>query len=168
MPRHLSFPAVLSAFLLAAGLLAGCGSSDPAAQADAAQTALSTGDAAAARAKAEAGLKAAGADKNLAWRLERIRVEAIAKQGDSAEVVATMTRLGQAYPLQCDAPFYSKVANALAESGEGVGALEVANAGLQRFPDRKSDFEGLIEQLKQTAAAGDAELTAKLKSLGYL
>lgn len=167
--RPRSAAQLVPALLLTTGLLTGCGASDPAAQADAAQTALSTGDAAAARAKAEEGLKAAGAaDKSLAWRLERIRVEAIAKQGNSAEVVGTMSRLAQAYPTQCDAPFYSKVANALAEGGEGVGALEVANAGLQRFPDRKADFDGLIEQLKQTAAAGDAELTAKLKSLGYL
>ena len=161
-------PTVLPALLLAAGLLAGCGSSDPASQADAAQSALSSGDAAKARAEAEAGLKTPPADKNLAWRLERIRVEAIAKQGASPEVVATMERLAQAYPTQCDAPFYSKVANTLAESGEGVGALEVAHAGQTRFPDRKTDFDGLIEQLKQTAASGDAELTAKLKAMGYL
>jgi hypothetical protein len=148
---------------------AACGGSDPATQADEAQAALSTGDYSDARDQAEAGLKAAGStDKNLAWKLERIRVEALARQGETAEVSSSLERLAQSFPTQCDASFYSKVGGYLAQAGEGEGALEVAHAGQQRFPDRKADFDALIEELKQTAASGDAELTAKLKSLGYL
>jgi len=159
-------PAFMALCLL---FTAACGGSDPATQADAAQTALSSGDYADARSQAEAALKSAGnTDVNLAWRLERIRVEAIARLGDSTEVVSSMQRLSATYPQQCDAAFYSKVGSYLAQAGKAAGALDVAHAGQQKFPDRKADFDALIEELKQTAAAGDAELTAKLRSLGYL
>ena len=159
-------PAVMAVCLL---FSAACGGgSDPLAQADAAQTSLSSGDYPDARAQAEAGLKTAGStDKNLAWRLERIRVEAVAKQGDGNEVVASMERLAKSFPAQCDAAFYSKVGGSLAQVGKGQSALDVAHAGQQRFPDRKTDFDALIAELKQSAT-GDPELTAKLKSLGYL
>ena len=157
--------ALVPALLLVAGLLAGCGSADPVAQADAAQSALGTGDAAGARAQAEEGLKANPADKNLAWRLERIRVEAIAKQGDSREVLTTVTRLQPAYPQQCDAAFYAKLGAILVDAGQPVGAVELADAGIKQFPDRKPDFEGLINSIQ---AGGDAEAVAKLKAMGYL
>lgn len=157
--------ALVPALLLAAGLLTGCGSADPAAQADAAQNALGSGDAAGARAQAEEGLKAGVADKNLAWRLERIRVEAIAKQGDSAEVLATVARLQPAHPQQCDAVFYAKLGAILVDAGQPVGAVELADAGIKQFPDRKTDFEALISSIQ---AGGDAEALAKLKTLGYL
>lgn len=156
-------PALMAACLL---LSAACGgSSDPAAQADAAQNALSSGKYSDAREQAESGLKAAGADKNLSWRLERIRVEALAAQGQGPEVVSTMTRLHGAYPKQCDAPLYAKLGNALVGAGKPVDAVVLADAGIKQFPDRKADFEGLIREIQ---AGGDSEANAKLKAMGYL
>lgn len=159
----LRVPALMAACLL---FPAGCGGSDPAHQADDAQSALSEGHYAEARSKAEAALKEAGAgDKTLAWKLERIRVEAIARQGDGAEVLSTAARLSGAYPQQCDAFFYGKLGTLLVEAGEPTRAVEVAHAGIEKFPDRKSDFDGLIRSIEES---GDAEAIAKLKAMGYL
>jgi hypothetical protein len=148
---------------------AACGGSDPAARADEAQAALSTGDYGEARSQAEAGLKAgASADKSLAWKLERIRVEAIAKLGDGPEVQATLTRLRASYPQQCDASFYAKIGNLLFGVGQSAAAVEVADAGMKQFPDRRTEFEQLMQQLVQAAEGGDSAAMEKLKGLGYV
>ncbi|HZL99831.1 MAG TPA: hypothetical protein VFD43_06230, partial [Planctomycetota bacterium] len=116
--------------------------------------------------QAEAGLRAAdGADANLSWKLERIRAEAIAKLGQTPEVLTTVARLQPAYPQQCNALFYGKLGMLLVDAGQPVGAVELADAGIQQFPDRKADFEGLIASIQ---ASGDSEAIAKLRTLGYL
>jgi len=161
-------PARLVPALMAAGLFfsPACGRADPTRQADDAQAALSSGDYGEARSQAEAGLKAAGtADRNLAWRLERIRVEALAMQGDGPEVLSTVSRLSSAYPQQCSATYYAKLGTLLVDAGQPTRAVEVVHAGIEKFPDRKADFDGLIKSIEE---GGDAEALATLKTLGYL
>ena len=161
--RPLLVPAFAAVCLL---VPAACGGSDPTKQADDAQSALSEGDYAEARSQAEAGLKAAGtADKNLAWRLERIRVEALAMQGDGQEVLTTVARLSGDYPQQCNATYYGKLGTLLVAAGQPGRAVDVVHAGIEKFPDRKADFDGLIKSIEES---GDAEALATLKTLGYL
>ncbi|MHC5209134.1 MAG: hypothetical protein ACYTG2_00265 [Planctomycetota bacterium] len=150
-------------------LCGGCGSSNPSEEADAAQAALSQGDFATARAKAKSALAAEGVadDKALTWKLERIGLEAAAGEGKGAEVLSAVDRLSGSFAAQVNAELYAKLGNRLADGGDPAGALDVADAGKQRFPEQAAAFDALIESLK-TKASSNSELADKLKSMGYL
>ncbi|MSP56180.1 MAG: hypothetical protein EXR69_11350 [Myxococcales bacterium] len=130
-----------------------------------AQTALDAGDGAKALLSAEEGLKSAGSDKAVAWRLEKVRVEALAKEGKGAGLPTELERLKASYPGQATAQFYKAVADKLATAGDKDGELAVLDAGARGFPEDKT-FLDAIEGLK--GAANSPEDVERLKALGYL
>ncbi len=159
--RFLTLPMLLA---LCGAPLAGCGKSADD-YAKEAQAALDAGDAAKAQQEANEGLKAAGSDKAVAWRLEKVRVDALAKEGKGKDIVADLAGLKTAYPTQATAQFYKAVADKLATAGDKDGQLAVLDAGNKSFPD-DATFKTAIEGLK--GAANSPEDVERLKALGYL
>jgi hypothetical protein len=156
---------------LALCLLAACGGATPKELSDQADKALRDGKPAEAQQLAEQGqeaMKGAEADRATAWQLERVRLEALASQGHLAEVLAGLTTDGVAYPEQLKADFYAKLGREMADGGKPEESLELVEAGKKKFPDKTSAFNGLIDELKAKATAGDDALMAKLRQLGYL
>ena len=152
---------VLAALLL--GLVA-CGKSAAAWEKEA-QAALDAGDGAKAEQSAAEGLKSAGSDKAVAWRLEKVRVEALAKEGKGKDLPPELDRLKAGYPAQATAQFYKAIADKLATAGDKDGQLAVLDAGAKGFPDDKT-FLDAIDALK--GAANSPEDVERLKALGYL
>ncbi len=157
------------ALVLALFGAAGCGTPSGADQAQAAQDALAAGKYADALAAAEAGLatEESKADKALAFRLERARVDACAGLGDAQAVLTHITTLGRNYPAQVSAELYARLGNSLMDAQQPIGALEVVDAGRKKYPEAEAAFDELIATLKDRAAAGDNELLDRLKSMGY-
>ncbi len=155
-------------------MLAGCAEPSAQERADAAQAALNGGKFAAARADAEAGLARDGttADKALTWRLEKLRLDAMAGSGDGEEVLASLTRLAATHPDKVDASLYVALTDKLAQEGKFVGAIDVAHAGQQKFPDRAEYFDEemtrLMDAAKRAAEGGDNTALDHLAGLGYL
>ena len=152
-------------------LFAGCGGASPAEQADAVQAALTGGKyeqaaADASKALADAAVKA---DKALAWRFERMHVEALAGQGQGAEALTEIKRLSGEYTAQVDAQLYAKLGNLVLKAGKTSGAIDLAEAGKHAFPQMAVAFDKLIEDIKTAATtSGDDASIARLKALGYL
>ncbi|HEX5010291.1 MAG TPA: hypothetical protein VFY71_07810 [Planctomycetota bacterium] len=157
---------------LALCLLAACGGATPKELSDEADKALRGGDPAKAQKLAEEGqeaMKGSAADRGTAWQLERVRLEALATQGKATEVLAGLTQASLGYADQVKADFYAKLGREMADAGKPVDSLELVEAGKMKFPDRASDFDGLIAQLKQKAeSGGDDALMARLRQLGYI
>jgi hypothetical protein len=161
---------LVSTTLLISLALPACGAQSPEEAAQAAQTALGAGRYAEAQATAEEALAAEGVaeDAALSWKLERVRVEALAGQGQGGAVLVELTRLSGTYVGQVTAEFHAKLGGMLNKAGDPLGALDVAEAGKQRFPDKATAFDGLIANLKAAAEAGDSAVAEKLRALGYL
>lgn len=158
--------------VLALALLAGCGGKDPVATASEADEALRKGDAVAAQKLAEEGLALPGvaADNGTSWRLERVRLEALATKGEASTVLTEMERLAKTYaaPNQVNAAFYAKVARELVDAQKLLESLDLIEAGKQKFPKEVDKFDGLIAELEDRAKnGGNNELTSKLEQLGY-
>lgn len=152
--------------LVLAAALAGCGA-DPAARRDEAQAALAKGDFALARDLATSTLTGLeGSDPRLAWSLERIRLEALARGGEGAEAARQLERLAAEYPKQANPELYLAIASYVRDAGDKSAAIDVLVAGDQRFPEQSERFQAEIEAL-QKAGLDPAE-TERLKSLGYL
>jgi hypothetical protein len=143
-------------------LTVSCGA-DPAAELEKAREHLASGDYAAAAAAATQGL-AAGAEGPTAWRLELVALEGEARGGKTAEVLARLDRLNQAWSEQVSGPLYVQTAGQVKEAGDAAGAISVLDAGVRRFP-ADADIARAIAQLKATGT--DAELD-QLRSLGYV
>lgn len=143
-------------------LLVACGGGGADAQLEAAQTKLGSGDFAGAIAAADAGL-GADADKAVAFRLERIRLEAQAKGGHEAETIATLERLAGAYPAQIKGESYVEAADWYKESG-AESAVAILDAGAKRFPE-DTEIASAIEAAK---AGGSPEELKMLEQLGYI
>jgi hypothetical protein len=164
----------MSLRLLAActlALLTACGGATPREQVDAAQAALNSGDFAGARAAAEAALALpeVKADKGLAWRCEKLRLDALAGSRQGAEVLASLERLQASHPAQVDAALYASMTGKLSQAHDYLGATDIVHAGIEKFPDQKSRFEGELENLKKAVnETGDNAALEKLRSLGYL
>jgi hypothetical protein len=158
----------LAALLLA--VLVACGGASTADLRTQSQDALSKGEHARAIELADKGLATEGvaSSKADAWHFERVRLEALAGQGDAAAVLSNLTRLTPTYGDQLKADFYAKLGRAVTDAGKPVEALDIVEAGKQKFPEMVVAFDGLVTDLKAKAAAGDDALTAKLKALGYL
>lgn len=150
----------LAAFLA----LAACGKSAAEYQQEA-QAALDAGDAAKALQLSAEGLKGAGDDKAVAWRLEQVHIQGLARDKRGAELPAELDRLKAAYPAQVTAQFYKKLADELATAGDKDGQLAVLDAGAKGFPD-DATFTKAIDELK--SAATSPEDVERLKALGYL
>ena len=159
--------------ILALALLAGCGGKDPVATAGQADEALRKGDAVSAQKLAEEGLALpnVAADNGTAWRLERVRLEALAVQGQASTVLTEIERVGKTYaaPNQVNAAFYAKVARELVDAQKLIESLDLIEAGKKKFPKEVDKYDSLIEELKARAeSGGDNALTNKLAQLGYV
>jgi len=132
-----------------------------------AQDALSVGNFSQAREISTRALEqAAGSDKRLTWSLERIRLEAQAREGQAAEAREALERLAGEYPGQANASLYLAIASYLHEAGDASGAIEVLLAGDKRFPEESEKFKAQIEKLE--ASGLDPAEIERLRSLGYL
>jgi hypothetical protein len=107
------------------------------------------------------------ADAAAAWRLEQIRLEALAKGAKGADVKIELDRLATAYPKQVNASLYRSLADKAKTAGDTQGAIDILAAGDQRFPAEHASFVEAIDALKQTGGLDPAQVQ-RLKALGYL
>ena len=143
-------------------MLVSCGA-DPADQLEKAREHLAGGDYAEAAAAATLGLSA-GAQGSIAWRLELAALEGEARGGRTAEALARLDRLADAWSAQVSGPLYVQTAGQVKEAGDDPGAIRVLDAGAGRFPE-DADIARAIAQLKATGSATEIE---QLRSLGYV
>jgi len=133
-----------------------------------ARTALDKRDFAMAQQMSEGALVDAisGKDAATAWRLEQIRLDALAHQKNGAEVATSLERLAGQYPAQVTPALYRALADRLKTAGDTSGAIDVLAAGDKRFPQEHEVFAKDIEALKQGNL--DPAQVERLKALGYL
>lgn len=155
--------------LLLAPLLAACGGKSAVDYQDEARRALDGGDAARAVALVTEALgqDAARNDAAAAWRLEQIRLDALAKDKRGGEVKTHLERLAETNPKQVNASLYRSLADRAKAAGDVPGAIDILTAGDQRFPADHASFAEAIAALKN-AGAIDPEQIERLKKLGYL
>jgi tetratricopeptide (TPR) repeat protein len=147
-------------------LLIGCGPDLEQMKTDA-QHALSVGNFTQAREiTSQALAKAPASDKRLLWALERIRLEALARDNEGEETREALERLADSYPTQANASLYLAVATYLRDAGGTSSAIEILIAGDERFPEESEKFKAMIEEMK--AVGLDPAEIERLKSLGYL
>lgn len=150
-------------------LLSACGGKSPADCCAAADEALKKGSYAEAQSRAEEGLALNGTDAGTNWKLERIRLEALAGKGELAQVLAGLTAAAAKHPGMVDDQLYAKLGTALADAGKLVEAIELVEAGKQAFPEKAKSFDGLVASIKKAAQeGGDNAAVERLKQLGYL
>jgi len=152
-----------------AAFMSACGGKSAADYHKEAQAALDKGDAAAALRVADEGLAqdAVKRDAAAAWRLETVRLEALAKSGKGADVKRELERLAGTYPGQVNASLYRALADKTKAAGDTAGAIDVLAAGDKRFPAEHASFVEAIEALKSSGSLDPAQVQ-RLKSLGYL
>jgi hypothetical protein len=148
--------------LVLLSLLVSCGAG-PEDRLEQARGHLAGGEYAEATAAADRGLEA-GAEGPTAWRLELAALEGAARGGQTADVLARLERLAQAWSAQVTGTLYVQTAGQVREGGDAAGAIGVLDAGARRFPE-DADIARAIAQLKQTGT--DAEIE-RLRSLGYV
>jgi hypothetical protein len=109
-----------------------------------------------------------GDDAAMAWRLEQIRLDALANDKQGQEVVVTLARLGanQTYGPQVTPALYRSLADKLKTAGDVNGAIDVLVAGDKRFPQEHEQFVKDIDGLKKGNL--DPAQVERLKALGYL
>jgi len=154
---------------LLAALLAACGGKSAIDYHTEARAALDAGRHAEAVALADEALarEDVRADAPAAWRLEQVRLEALARSGEGAWVATELERLAAAYPKQVGASLYRSLADKAKEAGDTSGAIDVLTAGDQRFPEEHASFVEAIEALQATGSLDPAQVQ-RLKALGYL
>jgi len=104
--------------------------------------------------------------KRLTWSLERIRLEALARESQAADALEALERLAAEYPEQAGASLYLAIASYLQDAGDASGAIDILVAGDERFPEESEKFESQIREL-QAGGLDPAEIE-RLRSLGYL
>lgn len=109
-----------------------------------------------------------GDDAAMAWRLEQIRLDALANDKQGQEVIVTLARLGAnpTYSPQITPALYRSLADKLKTAGDVNGAIEVLAAGDKKFPQEHEQFAKDIEALKKGNL--DPAQVERLKALGYL
>ncbi len=107
-----------------------------------------------------------GDDAATAWRIEQIRLDALANDKQGAEVVASLERLSGSYGPQVTPALYRSLADRLKTAGDVTGAIDVLAAGDKRFPQEHEQFVKDIDALKQGNL--DPAQVERLKALGYL
>ena len=158
--------AILTAPLIGLLFLIGCGANPEQLKGEA-QQALSVGNFSQAREISTRALEQAPeSEKRLIWSLERIRLEALARDKQAAEAHETLERLANEYPAQANATLYLAIASYVREAGDTSGAIDILVAGDKRFPEESEKFESQIREL-QAGGLDPAELE-RLRSLGYL
>jgi hypothetical protein len=143
-------------------LAAGCGGKSAVDYHREAQQALDAGDADRAMQLVAEGLPVAGDDRAVIWRLEQVRLEAMAKKGQGAEIVAELERLGGAYGPQITPALYRSLAD---KAGPAGGAVPILDAGLKKFPAEAAGFEEAIAKIQE---GGDPAAMEQLRALGYI
>ena len=158
--------AILLTPVIALLFLIGCGP-DPEQMKTEAQQALSVGNFSQAREISTRALEQVpDSDKRLTWSLERIRLEALARESQAAEAGQTLERLAAEYPEQAGASLYLAIASYIKDAGDAGGAIDILVAGDKRFPEESEKFEAQIREL-QAVGLDPAEIE-RLRSLGYL
>lgn len=159
-------PSVRTTALLLAVLALGACSPSLQERREEAQAALDAGDFPKALQLADTVLAEAATknDAAEAWRLEQIRLDALARTGKGGDVRAALDRLAGPYDKQLTAPLYRALADKLRAASDGQGAIDVLDAGLKRFPSDPS-FQAALDDLKKSADPAEIE---RLKALGYL
>ena len=150
------------ACLVVSILLAACNGKNAANFQKEAQGALDAGDAEKALQLAADGLKTTGADKAAIWRLEQLRLEAMAQKGQGAEIVAELERLSGNFGQQVTPALFRSLAD---KAGPAGGAVPILDAGLKKFPAEAAEFESAIAKIQE---AGDPAATEQLRALGYI
>ena len=147
-------------------LLIGCGSDLEQMKNDA-QQALSVGNFSQAREISSQALERAPAsEKRLLWALERIHLEALARDNRGEEARETLERLAAEYPSQANAALYLAMATYLKDAGATSSAIDILVAGDERFPEESEKFKAMIGEM-QAGGLDPAEIE-RLRSLGYL
>ncbi len=146
-----------------------CGGKSPADLTKEAQSALDAGDAAKAVTLVDAALAqdAVKKDAPSAWRLEQVKLDALAKTGKGADVLANLERLAGTNPKQVNAALYRALADKVKAAEDTTGAIDILAAGDKRFPADHATFQEAIDALKSTGNLDPAEVE-RLKALGYL
>ena len=158
--------AILLTPLLGLMFLIGCGP-DAEQLKEEAQQALSVGDFSQAREiSARALEQLPESEKRLTWSLERIRLEALARDKQAGEVRESLERLAAEYPAQANASLYLAMASYVRDAGDTGGAVDILIAGDKRFPEESEKFKAMIQEL-QAGGLDPAEIE-RLRSLGYL
>lgn len=109
-----------------------------------------------------------GDDAAMAWRLEQIRLDALANDKQGQEVIVTLARLGAnpTYSPQITPALYRSLADKLKTAGDVNGAIDVLVAGDKKFPQEHEQFAKDVEGLKKGNL--DPAQVERLKALGYL
>ena len=115
-------------------------------------------------AAAEAGLEARP-DEATAWGLELVKLEALARAGHGEPALVQLNALVAQHPGRVPVTQYSATAHQLRAAGAKADAIQVLDAGIQRFPDDAM----LVRLIGAADSAGmeSAELDM-LRSLGYV
>lgn len=114
-----------------------------------------------------------GAPAADAWRVEKLRLQSLAKQGHGAKALEHLTRLEGEHDGKVDAKLYGQVGqfvmNASGYDNALSEAIDVLDAGAKKWPDKADFFKPQIEVLKERVLAGGSDADrAKLQQLGYL
>jgi hypothetical protein len=103
------------------------------------------------------------------WRVERLRLESVARQGEDAKALAHLERLSSEHPGKVDAKLYCKIGGFFTESKKYQGAIDIFDAGKTKYPDMAAVFTPQIDDLKQRVLEDGSDADkAKLRQLGYL
>ncbi len=129
-----------------------------------AEDALGQGDHAAAVAAADRGLAAKPAEPKLRWRLELVRLEALARSGKADDTVEAIERLAVEKNTMIQASHYLSTADQLRAGGQKDGAIALLDKGKQRFPDDAA----IAKEIERAKQSGSPEELEMLKSLGYI
>lgn len=103
------------------------------------------------------------------WKAEKLKLQAIARQGKGEAAAAELERLSVAYPDNVNAPLYVTICAFVKDTPGAptavVESVAVIDAGIKKYPEHRANFEAVIEQIK---ASGSAEGMEALAQLGYL
>jgi TolA-binding protein len=159
--------AILLTPVIALVFLIGCGPDAEQLEDDARQ-ALSVGNFSQSREISTRALKRVPqSEKRLIWSLERIRLEALARDDQAAEAQETLERLATDYPTQANASLYLAIASYVRDAGNSSGAIDILVAGDKRFPEESEKFKAQIQELHESGLVDPAEIE-RLRSIGYL
>ena len=125
---------------------------------EAANTAMSAGDFGVAMDKASTGIESARAsgDPAAVWRLEMIVLEAMARSGQGALIVAELLVCGLCETSQCKAVL--ELRSHAKAAGDTNGAIELWAAGDKKYPAESALFKREIETLQSAGTLDPAEL----------
>ena len=150
-------------------VFAACGGKSAADYQREAQAALDGKDLAKAVAIADEALaqEAIRRDAAATWRLEQVRLDALARSGKGAQVKTELDRLAGTNAQQITAALYRALADKAKAANDTPGAIDILTAGDQRFPAEHASFVEAIDALKKGGTLDPAQVE-RLKSLGYL